>query len=266
MGLRLVSAPVAQPIDLAEARLHVRQDITDDDPHILQGIVTANEAAQVETQRSLVAARWKLTLDSPPSGPILLERGPVFNVISIKYIDMSGTQQTWAATEWVADLTTIPARITPRFGKDWPISLPQIGSFEVIFEAGSAAPITADATADTITIKGPWPTLAVGDAARFSNSGGALPAPLAADTDYYIQSVVSSGVYKVAATLGGAAIDLTTAGTCTSFIGEVPAGIKAWMLLRLGSLHENREGDTIARGSELSLPYIDRLLDPYRAF
>lgn len=266
MGLRLVTPPVCQPIDLAEARLHVRQDITDDDPHILQGIVAASENAQVETQRSLVAARWKLTLDTPPNGPIVLERGPVFNVVSIQYLDMSGAQQTWPTTEWIADLTTLPARITPRFGKVWPISLPQIGAIEVIFDAGSATQITADATADTITVKGLWSTLTIGQAVRFSNSGGALPAPLASDTDYYVQSIVSAGVYKFSATSGGAAIDLTDVGSGTSYIGEIPSGIKAWMLLRIGALHENRQAEELESGTNIQVGFLDRLLDPYRVF
>ena len=267
MGLRLVNAPYAQPIDLAEARLHVRQDITDDDPHILQGIVAVGEMAQVECQRSLVAARWRLTLDQVPCGPILLERGPVFNVVSIQYLDYGGVTQTWPSTEYVVDYTSLPARITPQFGKVWPNVLPQMAAISIVFEAGDAAPITANATNDRITIRGPWPTLIVGSTVRFSNSGGALPAPLALDTDYFIQSVVSAGVYTLSATLGGALLDLTGTGTGTSFIGEIPAGIKSWMLLRLASLHENREGETLTgRGSIVSLPYLDRLLDPYRVY
>lgn len=45
----------------------------------------------------------------------------------------------------------------------------------------------------------------------------------------------------------------------------VPAGIKTWMLIRIGTLYENREEVAILpRGKVEPLPFVDRLLDPYR--
>ncbi len=45
----------------------------------------------------------------------------------------------------------------------------------------------------------------------------------------------------------------------------VPSGIKSWMLMRIGSLYENREEVAIMnRGKIEALPFVDRLLDPYR--
>lgn len=47
--------------------------------------------------------------------------------------------------------------------------------------------------------------------------------------------------------------------------GAVPEGIKRWMLVRIGSLYQNREEvAALARGSIEALPFIDSLLDPYR--
>lgn len=43
---------------------------------------------------------------------------------------------------------------------------------------------------------------------------------------------------------------------------DVPAGIKAWMLLRIGALYRNRE--ELADGRLAVPPFVDRLLDPYR--
>lgn len=46
---------------------------------------------------------------------------------------------------------------------------------------------------------------------------------------------------------------------------SVPAGIRQWILMRLGTLYENREEVAIlARGKVEQLPYIDELLAPYR--
>jgi uncharacterized phiE125 gp8 family phage protein len=44
----------------------------------------------------------------------------------------------------------------------------------------------------------------------------------------------------------------------------VPPGIKAWMLMRIGAMYENREEISVGRGISVSpLTFVDRLLDPY---
>lgn len=46
---------------------------------------------------------------------------------------------------------------------------------------------------------------------------------------------------------------------------DVPQPIKQWMMLRIGSLYENRESDVILqRGTLESLPFVDGLLASYR--
>ena len=46
---------------------------------------------------------------------------------------------------------------------------------------------------------------------------------------------------------------------------DVPEGIKRWILIRVGSLYQNREEvAALSRGSITPLPFIDGLLDPYR--
>jgi hypothetical protein len=46
---------------------------------------------------------------------------------------------------------------------------------------------------------------------------------------------------------------------------DVPAGIKTWMLMRIGSFYENREEESVAyRVTVQHLPFVDTLLDPYR--
>ena len=289
MPLALITGPTLEPISLIEAKTHLRQTaVTADDTLIKSLIAAARAYAETKCQRQIIAARWKLILDSFP-GPslmvvefggtfslpahaILIPRVPVLQVVSVQYTAMDGTLTTMPAADYAVDLATEPARITPVFGKIWPIPLPQIGAVQVTFDAGHAAPLTANIAADTITVPA-WKTQAVNDAVRVVNrdvtavGDGALPQPLAINTDYFVQSVVSAGVYKLAATSGGAAIDITNAGTGDNFIGELPHGLKAWMLLAIGTLYENREAvmvDTRITTAELPLEFIDGLLDPYR--
>lgn len=280
MPLQLVTPPVGEPLHLLDALAHIKQDQGIDDAHVAATITSARKIAENRTWRQLLGARYAQVLDSfpgigqfgvpwgkaytRPGNAIYLERAPIQVVESITYLAMDGSTQTVDPATYTVDYTSEPCRITPVFGKIWPIPLPQIGAVSVKFIAGFAAPIAIDTTADTITVRGPWKAQQVGDPVRFTNSGGALPAPLQLETDYYIESVVAAGVYTLAATPGGAKIDLTDVGAGASFIGEVPADILAWIRMRIGSLDQFREEVAImSRGKIDELPFVDGLLDSY---
>lgn len=152
MFLASISPPATEPITLAEAKAHLRVDLTDDDALITALIVAARQYAESETGRSLVTQSWRLVLDGFPGGrgpgtagsipsllpgnAILLDQPPVQTITSIQYLDTGGAWQTLPESEWVAELQSAPARITPAFGKTWPAALPQIGSVKVEFVAG----------------------------------------------------------------------------------------------------------------------------------
>lgn len=156
MGYKLVTAPSGEPLSLQEAKVHCRVFITDDDTLIGALIVAARQYAEQLTARCFVTQTWQLVLDSfpgvglagyapwgqtfgLPGNAILLEKGPIQSVDSITYVDMAGATQTLASTEYIADLSSQLVRITPKFGKVWPIALPQIASVTVAFTAGYGA-------------------------------------------------------------------------------------------------------------------------------
>lgn len=152
MFLASISPPATEPITLAEAKAHLRVDLTDDDALITALIVAARQYAESETGRSLITQSWRLVLDGfhggrgpgtagpipslLPGNAILLDQAPVQSITSIQYLDTGGVWQTLPESEWVAELQSAPARITPAFGKTWPAALPQIGSVKVEFVAG----------------------------------------------------------------------------------------------------------------------------------
>jgi hypothetical protein len=77
------------------------------------------------------------------------------------------------------------------------------------------------ATSDVLTVtpKQGVPPLNNGDKVRVTNVGGALPAGLTVDTDYYvINADTDAGTCKLSATLGGSAVDITGTGTGTQTI------------------------------------------------
>ena len=151
----LITPPAAEPVTLADAKLHLRVDVTDDDTLISSLITAARMQAETITQRQFVTATWQLVLDafpgpnlmgtpygvpfSVPRHAILLNKSPVQSVASIQYLDTGGVLQTMDPATYVVDTSTEPARITPVFGRIWPISLPQIGAIQITFVAGYGA-------------------------------------------------------------------------------------------------------------------------------
>jgi uncharacterized phage protein (TIGR02218 family) len=75
---------------------------------------------------------------------------------------------------------------------------------------GTAITVTGNTTSNTLnkTAHG----MVFGNKIRVSNTGGALPAPLVAGLDYYAVGVTADA-FQLSLSKGGAAIDLTTAGT-----------------------------------------------------
>jgi uncharacterized phiE125 gp8 family phage protein len=148
----LLTPPAVEPVSLNEAKAHLRVDITDDDTLIGALISAARTHAEMVTQRQFVTATWKLVLDafpgpslmgvpsgmpfSMPAHAVQLNKSPVQSVISVNYLDMGGTMQTMPPADYKVDISTEPARITPVFGKIWPVTLPQIGSVEITFTSG----------------------------------------------------------------------------------------------------------------------------------
>lgn len=259
MPFTTVISPMGQPLHLDQAKAHLRVDGVDDDDNIKALIASATQAAEAKTHHQLLHARFTHTQNCF-TRCIRLPHAPVVKVVSVQYLGMDGVVGTVDPADYIVNYA-VPATITMAFGKVWPVTMPQDASVFVTYEAGYASPVTVQTTTGSLTVNGPY-AYTVGQRVTFSNSGGALPAPLEADTAYLIASVTGS-VYTLT-DIAGNAITFTTAGTGRNFIGEVPAPIKSWMLLRIGSLFESREETApSARTTIETMPFVDGLLAPY---
>lgn len=188
MTLRLFIAPAAEPVSLAEAKLHLKVEHSVDDTLIAAIIQAAREAAEHETGRSLMPQTWELLLDAFPADAIKLDKPPVTSVVSVKYLDSGGVQQTLDGSAYTLDADYVPGYVLPAYGTFWPSTQDAINAVVVRFATG------------------------------YANAAA------------------------------------------------VPAGIRAWMLLRIGALYGNREA--FAAGMLVVLPgnFCDRLLDPYKVY
>ena len=289
MSVTLLTAPPCEPLHINDVRQHIKQDITDDDNLIQVYLTAARMYAEGYCRKQFIAARYLWRLDAFPSNEaaglfvshdpsrysnaFYLPNCPLIELESIQYIDTSGQTRTMPASDYVINYIASEAVITPVFGKIWPIPRPQIGAVWLTYKAGYVAQAVFDSEADTVTLIN-WAALEVGEAVRFTNSGGALPAGITAGQLYYIKTVLSVGVYQLATTPDGEAIPLDDAGTGLHFVGqpgrncspgELPGEIKAWLLLRCDTHYSYRGENVNTRGGDVSaLPYVDRLLDHYR--
>lgn len=250
-GLQQTVAPAADPISLAEAKAHLRVEIPDEDELVIKpNIKAARKYAEDETGMQLVAATFKLTLDGFPGEGrngdggiddgwrVYLPSPPLQSVSSVQYTDTAGTVTTLAATEYRVDITRMPGVIEPAYGKTWPTSRDQVGSVTITYVAGYLVAFTANATTDQVTTNRPY---ANGDKVKVSTTN-TLPGGLDATLDYFVVNANAAGTtFQLSLTGGGAAVDLTSAGTGTHYLGEIPEDIKAGMKLLLGHWYAFRE-------------------------
>ena len=118
--LTQLSPPAAEPLTLAEAKLHLRVDFSDDDALITALIVTARQQAEHRTGRALVSQQWRLGLDQFPDDSLELPKPKLVSVQSVTYLDSNGTRQTLAGGDYEVITDGLVGRLVPAFGKSWP--------------------------------------------------------------------------------------------------------------------------------------------------
>lgn len=139
MSLSLITAPVAEPITLAEAKIHcnVDSDLTADDALLTSIIIAVRMAAEKETKRSLMPQTWELTQDAF-TPVLLLRRPPVVSITSIKYLDTAGALITLAGADYTLDTSSDfkVARVVPAYGTVWPSTYQYINAVRVRYLTG----------------------------------------------------------------------------------------------------------------------------------
>lgn len=99
MNVRLVTAPVVEPVDLGTARGHLRVDTTDDDDLITTMIAASRQRAEDITRRALLTQTWDYAIAEWPRGKaITLPFGNLASVTSVKWKDTDGVETTLTLT------------------------------------------------------------------------------------------------------------------------------------------------------------------------
>lgn len=112
---------------------------TTQDPLLNRFIVSARIMAEQKTRRALITQTLDLYLDQFPGWEQVLLKPTVQSITSITYVDDNGITQTLAASEYLADTTSEPARVTPAFGIVWPSTRYQTNAVKIRYVAGYGA-------------------------------------------------------------------------------------------------------------------------------
>ncbi len=146
MPLKLVTPPVAEPIDVEEAKTHLRilESFVDENEYIEGLISVARETAERKTWRALMPQSWEYYLDDfPPANAsgdqtIRIPLPPLTAISAITYVDPSGTPQTFSAASYKVDLVSEPGRVRPANGVSWPATSGDMNNVKISFTCGYA--------------------------------------------------------------------------------------------------------------------------------
>lgn len=124
--LTLVEAPEELALSVADLKKHLRlrADDTTEDADLETIIMAATQqidGAKAWLGRALVTQTWRMILDQFPCGNIIIPLPPLQEVVSVKYIDGNGDEQTMVEdTDYEVVSDVEPAFIKPVYGGSWP--------------------------------------------------------------------------------------------------------------------------------------------------
>jgi uncharacterized phiE125 gp8 family phage protein len=135
-----VITPPAPVITLAEAKMHLRVDHTDDDALIARLVAAATQHVSPPTGwlgRSLGVQTLELSMvsfhEQCRGNLIALPFRPIVEVESVKYLDQDGAETTLATDQWrIVD----DHMVAPVYNGSWPAARRDHGSVKIRYVAG----------------------------------------------------------------------------------------------------------------------------------
>lgn len=137
MSIRLITAPASYPVSLAQAKLHCRIDGNDEDALVEGLIAAATEHVELYTGRAIVSQTWEAVYDAF-SDAMVLPKGPVTAITSVKYFDTAGAEQTVTDTNYRLDSASDPQWLVRAADYTWPDVSDGVNNVVIRFVAGYA--------------------------------------------------------------------------------------------------------------------------------
>ena len=143
--------PAVEPVTVAEAKAHLRVDISDDDTYIGTLITAAREWCEQYLDRTLVNTQWVMRFDSFPY-EIELPRPPIASsgtttAVSLTYTLGDDSTATLSTTTYRVDRNSTPGVVRQLRAGSWPGNLDDYNAVSVTWwagygSAGSSVPAT----------------------------------------------------------------------------------------------------------------------------
>lgn len=135
--LKIITPPTVEPVTVDEVKLQAVIGNDLDDALLALMISAARGDAEAITHRSIAEQTLEVVLDGFPSWQIDLPKGPVSQVLSVKYIDINGDEQTLVAgVDYDVDTEKVIAKVMPVDGGEWPETKNVPNAVRVRYEAG----------------------------------------------------------------------------------------------------------------------------------
>lgn len=134
----VITPPSAEPVSLSEAKLHLRVENNLEDAFIGSLITAARQMAEHYTGRVFVNQTIQTATDEF-SDPIVLPVSPVIAIVSVKYIDANGAEQTISSGNYVLHKDDQSPYIRPAYGTAWPSVRGQDDAVRISYTAGYGA-------------------------------------------------------------------------------------------------------------------------------
>ena len=114
---------------------------TTEDPELTLIITAIRERGELATGRAFIEQTWDYVLDGFPAAPYIeIPKAPLSSITSLKYNDTAGTEQTWAASNYVVQAPTGPrarrGRLALAFATSWPSTRGEIGDVTIRLVCG----------------------------------------------------------------------------------------------------------------------------------
>ena len=119
------TGPAVEPLTVAEAKLHLRVDISDDDAYIGTLITAAREWVENYLDRTLITTQLILRAAEFPTEELELARPPMVasgtaTAVVITYTLADTTTATLSTALYRVDRTSTPGNVAPIINGTWP--------------------------------------------------------------------------------------------------------------------------------------------------
>ena len=137
MALVLTSSPAVEPVTLADAKVHLRVDGTDEDTLITGLITAARRHVERSLGRALITQSWSFFLDEwPDPYAIELPLTPLQAITAVTTYDVDDVGTVFDAQNYFADTASEPPRLVLRGAQPWPKPGRRANGIEIALTVG----------------------------------------------------------------------------------------------------------------------------------